>query len=295
MILIGIVTSAKVMYMKINELFTLFLHEKSVYCSKSTITYYKNMLHKFNTFLEQSNIDDSKYINDTVLKSYILSLRASDVKNTSIHTYFRAVKNLCSWAILGGKMQPFNYKVALQRPDPDKILPLSASEVDQIDDYIIKNCSDYDHKMLFFHLLLDCGLRSSEAINIRYCDFDEDSHILSIKNSKYNKSRLIPCPDRVFTLIDFPDNRDNLIFNFGDSGKSSFFARIKSHSGVKRVYPHLCRHTFATSYMMKRGNLEYLRRYMGHSSYDVTKIYIDSAFDCNILHYDIYKIDDIFS
>lgn len=281
--------------MKIDNLFSLYLKEKSVYCSNSTIAYYKNMLHKFDIFLKTCNISDSKQIDGNILKSYILSLRGSNVKNTSIHTYFRAIKNLCSWGILSGILQPFNYKVNLPRPDPDKILPLSASEVDMIDDYIIKNCKDYDNKMLFFHLMLDCGLRSSEALNIKYNDFDTESRIISIKNSKYNKSRLIPCPDRVLSLISFPEDKNNKIFDFDNAGKSSFFARIKSHSGVGRVYPHLCRHTFATSYMMKRGNLEYLRRYLGHSSYDVTKIYIDSAFDCNILKYNIYQIDEIFS
>ncbi|MBO6207674.1 MAG: tyrosine-type recombinase/integrase [Lachnospiraceae bacterium] len=64
---------------------------------------------------------------------------------------------------------------------------------------------------------------------------------------------------------------------------------------MQRVRAHLLRHTFATSYMIQVGNLEFLRMYLGHSTYNVTLNYIQSAYQCNLLKYDIYKIDNIFT
>lgn len=43
-----------------------------------------------------------------------------------------------------------------------------------------------------------------------------------------------------------------------------------------RISPHTCRHTFAVNYLRKGGNLEFLRRIMGHSSILVTQKYLRS-------------------
>lgn len=278
--------------MNIKDSFEVYLNDKSVYCAEKSCEYYKNMLHVFSLFLSSVNISDTSALSSDVLKSYVLHLRSKDLKNTSIHTYMRAVKNFCYWGICNGLVTPFDYHIKLPRPDPDQILPLSTDEVNSILTYIHSLDKTSKNKELFFRLLLDCGLRSSEALSLGSDDVDIVNNIIKINQSKYDKSRMIPLPERVKDLI--PD-KTGRFFEFEESGKNSFFARLKAGSHVPRLHAHLLRHTFATSYMVKVGNLEYLRMYMGHSSYDVTKTYIQSAYQCNLLKYDIYQIDDIFS
>jgi integrase/recombinase XerC/integrase/recombinase XerD len=72
------------------------------------------------------------------------------------------------------------------------------------------------------------------------------------------------------------------------------FARIKKSTGIERVHPHLLRHTFATSYIIGGGNLEFLRIMLGHSDYETTKIYLHLAQQTKMLHNDIYKLDPVF-
>ena len=72
------------------------------------------------------------------------------------------------------------------------------------------------------------------------------------------------------------------------------FARIKKSSEIDRVHPHLLRHTFATSYIVGGGNIEYLRLMLGHSDYATTKMYLHLAQESKMLHSDIYKLDPIF-
>ena len=43
-----------------------------------------------------------------------------------------------------------------------------------------------------------------------------------------------------------------------------------------RCSPHTLRHTLAVTYLRKGGNLEYLRRILGHSSILVTQRYLQS-------------------
>lgn len=278
--------------MNITDSFDLFLNDKKVYCSIKTCEYYKNILHVFSSFLSQNSISDTSMIDIDIIKSYVLFLRTKCIKNTSIHTYMRGIKNYCFWGICEGIISPFDVRVKLPRQDPDQILPLSKNEVDSILKYIHNSCFNPDNKELFFRLLLDCGLRSSEALKLHRNDIDFDKNIISINKSKYDKSRMIPLPAHVRSLV--PDRAGSL-FSFGVSGKNSFFRRMQSALSLPRLHAHLLRHTFATSYMVKVGNLEFLRMYMGHSSYDVTKTYIQSAYQCNLLKYDIYEIDDCFT
>ena len=272
--------------------FNLFLNDKSVYCSDKTRLYYENCLHVFSNYLDSLGITETEEIDTNILKSFAIYLRNKSIKNTSINTYFRALKNYCNWGICNGSMIPFDYKIKLPRPDPDQILPLSSGEVKNIIDYIRSYSSCPDLRELFFRLLLDCGMRSSEVLNITRKDFDLDKGIILINHSKYDKSRMIPLPDRVRSLI--PDQEGKL-FPFGESGKQSFFCRMRKQTGIQRVHAHLLRHTFATSYMVNIGNLEFLRMYLGHSSYSVTQNYIKASYQCKLLKYDIYKIDDVFT
>ncbi|MDE7323162.1 MAG: site-specific integrase [Lachnospiraceae bacterium] len=54
---------------------------------------------------------------------------------------------------------------------------------------------------------------------------------------------------------------------------TDLFARLKKDSGISRLHAHLLRHTFATSYLVGGGNLEFLRVFLGHSDYNVTRGY----------------------
>ena len=278
--------------MNINDSFDLFLKDKDIYCAAKTCEYYKNIIHIFRSYLSGKNIDDTSSIDADILKDFVLSLRNKNIKNTSINTYMRGIKNYCSWGICNGFIEPFDYKIKLPRPDPDQILPLSTSEVNDILKYIRDKCNNSQNKELFFRLLLDCGMRSHEALLLSRQDIDVEKGIIKINKSKYNKSRMIPLPDRVRSLI--PD-QEGYFFSFGESGKHDFFVRLRKQTGIQRVRAHLLRHTFATSYMIKVGNLEFLRMYLGHSTYNVTQNYIQSAYQCNLLKYDIYKIDDCFT
>lgn len=50
---------------------------------------------------------------------------------------------------------------------------------------------------------------------------------------------------------------------------------LKNKAGLKvRFWPYLLRHTSATSYLQNGGDLELVRRLLGHNSYAITKRYL---------------------
>lgn len=50
--------------------------------------------------------------------------------------------------------------------------------------------------------------------------------------------------------------------------------RLRDTSGVGKLHPHLVRHTFAVNFLAAGGDLETLRRILGHESFEVTRRYL---------------------
>lgn len=287
--------------MELKKIYDRFILDKKSYVAADSVRYYQDCLSGFLSWADSSGILDSEQLDPDVLKGYCVYLRdVRKIKNTSISTYFRGIKNFCLYCIENHYCDYFNYKIKLPRQDPDLVLPLTASEALFIFDYIDKNMPDAyifrDH--LIVRLMLDMGLRRSEVVNLRKRDIDYDKKILNIVDSKFNKSRMLPIPPDVMFIfysigILSLDPADPVICISG-SGIESFFARLKRGTGIERLHPHLLRHTFASSYMLQRNNLEYLRVYMGHSSYNVTQRYIHLSLELMLCSYDCYKIDPVF-
>jgi integrase/recombinase XerD len=137
-------------------------------------------------------------------------------------------------------------------------------------------------------LLLDSGLRITEALKLRIDDVHLDAGSVRVRCGKggkdrmafigmktsravlrYLKVRKAVNTDTIFVTQDgLPMKRRHahqLIARLGAS------ARI---SGV-RVSPHTLRHTFATWFLRSGGDVFSLQRQLGHSSLSMTRRYLD--------------------
>lgn len=287
----------------IQELIDMFIASRVSYCAEASIEYYQDCLTLFGSFLSSRGFSSPRDLTKQLLSDYSVYLRdGRQIKATSIHTNFRAINAFIAWMIEEDYMEEFRYHIKLPRQNPEIVLPLSGAEVQVLLDTIKKRSSDPIRDVCIFRLMLDCGLRSSEVRNLRVKDVHPDK-ILTVCNSKFNKSRVLPVPDRVQPLLLY-QIRGKRSSDFVFSSKTGlkltensiklFFSKLKDRSGVYRVHAHLLRHTFATSYMMRHNNIEYLRIYMGHSSYQVTQRYVHLASQCLLTRYDVYQISSVF-
>jgi site-specific recombinase XerD len=55
------------------------------------------------------------------------------------------------------------------------------------------------------------------------------------------------------------------------------FTRLAKRSEVKRFHAHLCRHTFATNYLINGGDVFSLQQILGHSSLEMVRRYVTLA------------------
>ena len=277
------------------------------YSAKDTVTYYHQNLMFFKYYLllmHKRLSDDINTLEKADFVDYIAYHKARGVKNTSVRTYARAIKVFLRYCYNEGYMLE-NITQGVKYPKSDKkiIEPLTASRIDKLLKYIdSKKLSLRD--TLVFRLMLDCGLRRSEVINLDIEDVHFTDKYITVVNSKNNSSRVVPLPDSLADMIDDyitftrEVNCPALILDGHNKGRvtkaaiNKMFARLKDVD--KRIHPHLLRHTFGTSFILGGGSLEVLRVLMGHTDYNVTKEYLHIASQSKIINLDIYKLDDIF-
>lgn len=154
-------------------------------------------------------------------------------------------------------------------------------------------------------ILYGAGLRPSEGIRLRCCDVDLRNQILSIWNTKFFKSRLVPIGNKLTEVLKhYRMERENLSFPVRD--RSTFFAtytgKVISLNTLERVFSHLrnlagiqrpasdhcqprihdLRHTFAVHRLISwyrqgvdiQARLPILSTYLGHINLAGTQSYL---------------------
>jgi integrase/recombinase XerC/integrase/recombinase XerD len=52
------------------------------------------------------------------------------------------------------------------------------------------------------------------------------------------------------------------------------FDRLRKSSKINRLHAHLCRHTFATRYLLNGGDVFSLKEILGHTTLDMVNAYL---------------------
>lgn len=308
--------------MTISQALKLFLKDRAVYCSEKTLAFYPEHLMVFFRYLEdayQKSVNQLSFDDfppeDNIFTDFVLYLRTGYktrkngvLKNSSIRSYARAVRAFLRFCYEENLCRDYLKKVKLPKDDAIPPEPLLAEEVKRIDAALNLETLKGIRNYCVMHLMLDCGLRTEEVLHLERQDIDQAHNILHIRISKECKSRITLIPDFVIDNIDkylSMCNRDNdmgPIFHslltpselMTSNTIRAAFQKLKKITGINRLHAHLLRHTFATSYLIGGGNLEYLRVFLGHYDYTVTKGYSSLAAQYRMLGLEIYKLDDIF-
>ncbi len=157
---------------------------------------------------------------------------------------------------------------------------------------------------ILIRLLYGCGLRVSEAVSLRCCDVDLTQGILTIRNGKFGKERLIPIS--ISLLKRFTKYRKNTI-SWANDNDFFFMSPKRTMISPNTVYGHFrhilweskipyrgkgngprlhdLRHTFAVHSLQRwvqsgedlTAMLPILSVFMGHKSFKATSRYLRLA------------------
>ncbi|GBD12529.1 Tyrosine recombinase XerC [bacterium HR24] len=140
-------------------------------------------------------------------------------------------------------------------------------------------------------LMAYAGLRVSEVAKLRWDDVE--GGVIRVRMGKGRKDRLVPAHPRVaealLALRKMSLLRSAYVFPSPQDPRRPITTRALQYlverlgreAGVPRrlLHPHALRHWFATTALRRSGNLEAVRRLLGHSSIQTTTVYTHLVLD----------------
>lgn len=197
-------------------------------------------------------------------------IRIRGMADDSLHDLWRASKTFYRW--LERVHGEENLMAHVPPPRVRRRFPRSLGE-DEVEELFTVADSMRDLAVVAF--LLDTGARVGEASSLRVSDFSTDGVELFGKTGP----RFVPLSREVFGLTEkIRDGANIWIGRQGPltvHGMNQLVRRMMSQAGLKppKAGPHTLRHTFATRFLRKGGNLAVLQRLMGHKYIESTMIY----------------------
>ena len=217
------------------------------------------------------------------LAAFVVALRDSGVSPVSCNTYCRAVNAYLRW------LREEGYTTDALRIPPMKtekkiIATFNRSQVDAFLKWKPQLFSEYRLHALVA-MLLDCGLRIQEALELKRENIDLDNLLVQVRG-KGEKHRIVPISFELRRIVHrwLTKHKFSLVFPTMQGREQNqrnmlqdlkLLGRRLSLTGV-RVSFHTFRHTFAVSYLRAGGNLFYLSRILGHTSVTTTEKYLQS-------------------
>lgn len=222
----------------------------------------------------------------------------------TIDGYVRAVKAFSSWLAEEGHAKT-NALGRLKRPKlPETIIEvLSAEEVETILEGINGNSFLGARQYLVVLLLYDTGIRADELCTLTLDNVELDDCHLKVMG-KGRKERLVPFGTRTKKYLQRyiaayrPESDSDQLLLSPDgtpmtySNLSHMIKRLGVNAGVPRLHAHLFRHSFAVRFLINGGDVMTLKRILGHTTLDVTQVYMHMADDhVKVLHSRFSPVD----
>ncbi len=263
--------------------------------SPHTVLAYQNDINTFLVFIqEEMQCEDSKEVNYTMIRSWIVALVDKGLNNKSINRKISSLKSYYKFLLKTGqiKIHPLAKHKSLKTA---KTLQVPFSEVEI--NAVIKGFEfgeDFEsiRNKAIVELFYATGMRKSELIQLKLHDIDYHKQTVKVLG-KRNKERLIPLiPSSHDSIKCYLDKRKNVenalsedyLFLSKNGVKISqtlvyriinnYFSQVSTK--VKKS-PHILRHSFATHLLNEGADLNAVKELLGHSSLASTQVYTSNS------------------
>lgn len=141
---------------------------------------------------------------------------------------------------------------------------------------------------VMIRLMLSIGLRCAEVLNLKIQDVDLISGKLRVDQGKGKKDRILWLDVEMLSLMQLWRERRKIESEWyfttlkGERLDARYIRamvkRYKLRAGiVRKCSPHTLRHTFATNLLRETGNIEIVRKALGHADISTTGIYLHAT------------------
>lgn len=227
----------------------------------------KTYLHYIQKFLEASDVAPTR-LNGNDFQTYLDNCQFTSVSQQN--QIINAIRFLYKF----GLNRTYD-KVSFDRPKKNRKLPIVISKSHILNS--IDSITNLKHKAII-SIAYSVGLRVSEVINLKISDIDSDRMVISIKQSKGRKDRVLPLSEGVLSLLrDYYISYKPKVYLFNGQHSLKYTPTscnnlVKKYIG-KQYHFHLLRHSCFTNLVDQNVNLRVIQKMAGHSSSRTTEIY----------------------
>lgn len=263
--------------------------------SSETIRGYRIDLQQFHEFLDgndQECMEDLDQINRNVIRSYLGYLAGElDQQPRSIARKLAALKSLFKYLHRKGHVS-LNIAAYVQTPKLPGVIPSYLSEK-QITE-VLKRLGDAGgwmgkRDLAMMELFYSTGMRVSELAGLTLADLNRNKGTVTVLG-KGSKQRIIPVGQYAWEAIDEyryavkkkfgPQEEGQALFlNQQGNGLSPAGIRLRVKKAIrtiaemKKMSPHVLRHSFATHMLNAGADLMALKDLLGHANLSTTQVY----------------------
>lgn len=252
--------------------------------SDNTIISYQDDLKELASVLNNNIID----INEENIKKYLNYLYDKSYNKNTISRKLSGVRSFYNY-LYNHDIIKINYFTDVHNPKKIRSLPhyLKTSEIDKVLDNTNEVTLYGERNKLIVELLYVTGLRVSELVNIKLKDIDKYNKSIKILG-KGSKERIVYYEDNCNKLLKKylnntrrkldKNNSEYLLLNkFGNKLSTRMIRNILNNltigTSIEQIYPHMIRHTFATTMLNNGADLMTVKELLGHESINTTSIY----------------------
>jgi integrase/recombinase XerD len=296
-------SSAGITFRRAYEQFVLRCDSRNL--SIGTLAWYRQILGGLERFLaERFEILNMDQIDPGHLRAYLSALKTRGIASETVHRSYGGLRCFFKFLKRDGMMRS-NPMELVEKPRRERhlIQPLSSAQVLALLDQLDSRSFLGLRNRLSMLLMLDSGLRLSEALGLRMCDVDFTAGTLLVMG-KGRKERKVPFASATRKALEsylrsrqriHTDNGLLLVSRHGGCLTSRHIQllvrRLGRNAGIQgvRVSPHTLRHTCATQYIRNGGDPFSLQAILGHSTLEMVRNYV------NLANRDVYDAHRRFS
>ncbi len=216
-------------------------------------------------------------------KRLLASLQHRNLAPNTVHGFFEVVRAFANWA----EREGYPVDPTLLRVRAPKVPQTEMETYSDVQLATIFQATPVGWPRLAMQILLGTGMRISElaALTLEDVEDDGEATFLKIRRGKGAKFRRVPVSSQLRReLIRYinrirPETHARHLLVLADGRPVSVMCvanllrRTRYRVGFQ-VHAHRFRHTFATRYLRNGGEIERLRRILGHTSYVMVMRYL---------------------
>jgi integrase/recombinase XerD len=254
--------------------------------AKNSLESYQRDLQKLKNWVDKNNFDLLQLTRKD-LREWLIDLAGENLSENSKRRMVSALRGFYKFLMFDGHIKK-NPAEDLDAPQKGFYLPKFLNQTDvenllQVPD-VSGEIGLRDRAIL--ELMYACGLRVSEAVDLRISDVELDAGILTCKG-KGSKTRKIPigksAVEWLKSYLVLRRRKENIeiqnlfVTSLGRPiNRQIIFLLIKEYAeklGLQDVSPHTLRHSFATHLVQNSADIRSVQQMLGHADISTTQIY----------------------